>query len=451
VLGVDRGADEPSTGFGPRGIERALSTLRPHQRPSVQKRDYYETERRRVAGHFAPYLDPFVQQLCSSGYSPHVRSKYLSGFVHLAVWCGRVRIRPQELSEDVVDRFDRHARACKCRPLRLGRPRCGTRSEPGARVARVVLRVLRSIGIARPKAQPHLPPLIAAYTDWLRERGLAESTSLQLLRWSGLLLRSLGNDPRCYRPADLRRFVAVQCRDRGYEVRTGQFVVSCIRAFLRYLVIVGLSDPSLLDALPRIAHWRRASHPRYVSPVQVERTIATPSTTTPVGLRDRAALLLLARLGVRAGEVVRLTLADIDWAKRRIRIISGKSREAAWLPLPSDVAQALRAYIRKGRPATTDARVFVRTKAPFVGGDRPSMIVHLVVKALKLAEVDAPIRGAHVFRHSLATGLLRNGWSLQAIGALLRHRHPETTALYAKVDFTALRLVVQPWPKDRPN
>jgi site-specific recombinase XerD len=409
----------------------------------------YDIDRRRAAGRFAPYLDPLMEQLRGSGYGPDSRVTYRAGFVHLAAWCQRQRIRPRELTDDVVDRFARHARGCKCRPLGIGRPRRGPRSQDHARAARRVLQFLRSIGIARPRRRPRTTQLVAGYACWLRERGLAVSTSRHRLRWSGLLMESLGSDPGQYRPADVRHFITVQCRARRYKIATSQSVVAAVRAFLTYLVVVGRCDHSVLDALPRLAHWRRSSHPRYLSALQVERTIATPRVATPVGLRDRAALLLLARLGVRAGEVMRLTLADVDWGNRRIRIISSKTREPAWLPLPRDVAQALRVHIRKGRPVTSDQHVFVRAKAPLVGGGRPSMIGHLVVKALQRAGVDAPIRGPHVFRHSLATALLRNGWSLEAIGALLRHRHPESTAIYAKVDFKALRLVVQPWPDAR--
>jgi integrase/recombinase XerD len=312
-----------------------------------------------------------------------------------------------------------------------------------------VLRFLRALGVARLARGPREPALVIAYDGWLRERGIAPSTAWHRRRWSRLLTESLGHDPRRYRPADVRQFITVQCRARGYAIATSQSVVAAVRGFLRYLVIVGRCDASLLDAPPRLAQRRHSTHPRYLSTAQVERTIATARATTPIGLRDRAAMLLLARLGVRAGEVARLTLTDVDWTGKRVRIISSKTGEPAWLPLPGDAGLALRAYIRKGRPATADAHVFVRSRAPFVGCARTSMITHLVAKALQRAGVDSPIRGPHVFRHSLATALLRKGWSLQGIGALLRHRHPDTTAVYAKVDFNALRLVVQPWPDTR--
>jgi integrase/recombinase XerD len=400
------------------------------------------------ASSFAPHFRPFMKQLGAQGYTLDSRNRYRVGFVHLAAWCDRQGIRPRELTDDVVEQFARHARRCRCRVNGVGRPRHGRTTEH-LRATRSVLRFLRALGVARPARGPREPALVIAYDGWLRERGMAPSTAWHQRRWSRLLTESLGHDPRRYRPADVRQFITIQCRARGYAIATSQSVVAAVRGFLRYLVIVGRCDASLLDAPPRLAQRRHSTHPRYLSTAQVERTIATARATTPIGLRDRAAMLLLARLGVRAGEVARLTLTDVDWTGKRVRIISSKTGEPAWLPLPGDAAFALRAYIRKGRPATADAHVFVRSRAPFVGCVRTSMITHLVAKALQRAGVDSPIRGPHVFRHSLATALLRKGWSLQGIGALLRHRHPDTTAVYAKVDFNALRLVVQPWPAAR--
>jgi hypothetical protein len=199
----------------------------------------YDIDRRRAAGRFAPYLDPLMEQLRGSGYGPDSRVTYRAGFVHLAAWCQRQRIRPRELTDDVVDRFARHARGCKCRPLGIGRPRRGPRSQDHARAARRVLQFLRSIGIARPRRRPRTTQLVAGYACWLRERGLAVSTSRHRLRWSGLLMESLGSDPGQYRPADVRHFITVQCRARRYKIATSQSVVAAVRAFLTYLVVVG--------------------------------------------------------------------------------------------------------------------------------------------------------------------------------------------------------------------
>jgi site-specific recombinase XerD len=163
-------------------------------------------------------------------------------------------------------------------------------------------------------------------------------------------------------------------------------------------------------------------------------------------MRDHAILMLLARLGLRGGEVAGLRLSDIDSTRGRIRIVASKSGHVDMLPMPRDVQSSIVRYLKRGRPRTADDHVFVRSHPPFVAGASASMISQMVERTLRKAGVTAPNRGAYVFRHSIATKLLRAGWTLQAIGALLRHRHEETTAIYAKVDFGTLRAVVRRWP-----
>ena len=177
----------------------------------------------------------------------------------------------------------------------------------------------------------------------------------------------------------------------------------------------------------------------------MERILDGCDRKTSVGRRNHAILLLLARLGVRAGEVVGLSLDDIDWSTGQITI-RGKGGRSAQLPLPADVGAALAAYLRHDRPRSTTRRVFLRHRAPLVGFANSSTISSLVRRALKHAGVESAHTGAHVLRHSLATSLLRQGGSLDEIGELLRHQSPNTTAIYAKVDVTALHTLALPWP-----
>jgi site-specific recombinase XerD len=177
----------------------------------------------------------------------------------------------------------------------------------------------------------------------------------------------------------------------------------------------------------------------------VERLLKRCDRKTTVGRRNHAILLLLARLGVRAGEVIKLSLDDIDWDSGQITI-HGKGGKSAQLPLPADVGAALAAYLRHDRPPSTSRRVFLRHRAPLTGFSNPSTISSLVMRALKHAGVESAHTGAHVLRHSLATSLLRQGGSLDEIGELLRHQSPNTTAIYAKVDVTALHTLALPWP-----
>jgi integrase len=177
----------------------------------------------------------------------------------------------------------------------------------------------------------------------------------------------------------------------------------------------------------------------------VEQILKRCDRKTSIGRRNYAMLLLLARLGVRAGEVIRLSLEDIDWDSGQIAI-RGKGGKLAPLPLPPDVGAALAAYLRRDRPHSASRRVFLRHRAPITSFANPSTISTIVRRALKHAGVESAHKGAHVLRHSLATSLLRQGGSLDEMGELLRHPSPNTTTIYAKVDVTALHTLAMPWP-----
>jgi integrase/recombinase XerD len=177
----------------------------------------------------------------------------------------------------------------------------------------------------------------------------------------------------------------------------------------------------------------------------VRRLLARINRRTAVGRRDYAILLLLARLGLRSGEVVFLELDDINWKDGSFSV-RGKGGRRFQLPLPADVGEAIVAYVRHGRPTSNSRRVFLRAKAPFRGFLGPSAVGSIVRHALLRAGIDAPTTGAHQFRHGLATEMLRHGASLSEIGELLGHRSPETTKIYTKVDLDALRTLALPWP-----
>jgi len=220
--------------------------------------------------------------------------------------------------------------------------------------------------------------------------------------------------------------------------------------FLRFLLTEGKCAGDLGGAIPVLAHWRLSSLPRYLQPEEVEHIITSCESDSPVGRRDRAILLLLARLGLRAGDILRLHLGDIDWEEARIQV-SGKGRRQAWLPLTQEVGHAVVAYLQDGRPRTDTDVLFIRARAPFRAFASHSAISVIVARAMRRAGIKCPSRGAaHVLRHSAASSLLRQGASLQDIAAILRHRSIETTQIYAKVDVPTLRQIAQPWPEVRP-
>jgi len=208
----------------------------------------------------------------------------------------------------------------------------------------------------------------------------------------------------------------------------------------------GRTDANLEIGVPSVAHWAMADVPKYLSAEEVEKVLAGCNRDTALGRRDYAILLLLARLGLRGGEVLGLTLEDIDWDSGTITIPVTKNRRGARLPLPNDAGKAIAEYLRRDRPRCPCRRVFLRVNAPYAGLSSSPVISMVVAKALRRAGVQSARTGAHVFRHSFATALLRRGASLQEIGQLLRHNNPKTTAIYAKVDVEALRGIALRWP-----
>lgn len=229
------------------------------------------------------------------------------------------------------------------------------------------------------------------------------------------------------------------------HLKTAKLLTTALRSFLQYGRYRGDIRLDLAAVVPLVANWSMSSVPRAIAPDQVRRLLARINRRTAVGRRDYAILLLLARLGLRSGEVVFLELDDIDWKDGSFSV-RGKGGRRFQLPLPADVGEAIVAYVRHGRPASNSRRVFLRAKAPFRGFLGPSAVGSIVRHALLRAGIDAPTTGAHQFRHGLATEMLRHGASLSEIGELLGHRSPETTKIYTKVDLDALRTLALPWP-----
>jgi len=289
-----------------------------------------------------------------------------------------------------------------------------------------------------------IAPLVDEFCQWMfQHRGVMASTLVQYRRVVGGLLQSLGTDPTCYTAVGLREVV----RDRAGRHGPGhaRAIVSMTRMFVRFLSAQGLCTAGLEGALPTVPVWRLATLPRYVSVGEVTRIVHGCDARTTRGVRDRAVLLLLARLGLRAGDVADLRLTDLDWDDGSLRL-AGKGRWEARLPLPQEVGEAVLAYLRRGRPALVEAHVFLAVRPPH-GPLSSHAVSDIVARAIRRAGVRAPSHGAHLLRHSLATAMLRQGRSLQEIAAVLRHRSLTTTAHYAKVDVQALRQIAQPWPE----
>jgi integrase/recombinase XerD len=243
--------------------------------------------------------------------------------------------------------------------------------------------------------------------------------------------------------ADVTRFV--RCRARTIQSKRVQLMTTALRSFLRFARYRGDIDKDLAACVPAVANWTLSTIPRALPPEQVKQVLASVDRKTVVGRRDYAILLILARLGLRASEIRTLTLEDLDW-QEGLMTVRGKAGRYSQLPLPDDVGAAIADYLRNGRPTASSRLVFLRVKAPVGGFKGPSGVGSMVRHSLARAGIDASRKGAHQFRHALACQMLRQGASLSEIGELLRHRSPQTTAIYAKVDMASLATLALPWP-----
>jgi site-specific recombinase XerD len=388
------------------------------------------------------HLDAFAASLGETGYSPHTIDKHRRAATHFCFWAERLGLLVASFDESTLRRFRRHLSQCRC-PRRRG---CV--SSVAIRGVQLFLAHLRGCGVIVPARSGPAPRFGAAserFRLWVaRHRGLAAVTLLQYQRYLHPFLAALGDDPVAYEPARIRAFVIQHLRTRSRD--DVKHTVAAIRAYLRFLVAEGRVPARLVHCVPTVPQWRLSSLPRYLESADVERVIASCDVSTTKGLRDLAILLLLARLGFRAGDIIAMTVTDTDWKHGTLRV-RGKSRREALLPLPQDVGDALLAYMERGRPPAATDRMFLTVCAPTRPFTGPSSVSEIVDVALRRAGIgDAPSRGAHLLRHSAATAMLRTGSSLDTIAVVLRHQSPNTTALYAKVDFKMLRLVAQPWP-----
>ena len=287
-----------------------------------------------------------------------------------------------------------------------------------------------------------------AYGQYLRDtRALANATVINYLPFTHDFLRGcFGNGPVTLsrlRACDVVKFV--QREASRLHLKRAKLMTTALRSFLQYARFRGDVTLDLAAAVPVVANWSMPSIPRAIAADQVRQLLASIDRRTAMGRRDYAILLLLARLGLRSGEVAFLELDDVDWNAGRLRV-RGKGGQRNELPLPAAVGKAIAAYLRRGRPASSSRRVFLRAKAPIRGFEGASGVGSIVRHSLQRAGVDAPTYGAHQFRHGLATEMLRKGSSLAEIGEVLGHRHPQTTKIYTKVDIKALQTLALPWP-----
>jgi site-specific recombinase XerD len=402
-----------------------------------------KTLRRLRGGISGPHIDTFADDLERDRYAPASAVRYIRAAAHLGCFVQRRGGSLADLDLNTLDSFGRHLRRCRCPHFKRGK--IGYHSRFGVKLFHRHL-VDRGICPGEPVQDAAADPaLVIAFRDWFqRHRGVKEPTLRQYARGAAELLQTLGEDVGQWTVQAVRSFLLERASECGAP--TTQKLITSLRAFLRYLNFRGESRDDLALAIPAVAHWRLASLPRCLSAEEVGQLIAACDGPDPGRLRDRAILLLLARLGLRSGDVARLRLEDINWNRGTLQVM-GKGRYEVRLPLPQEVGDALLRYL-ECRPANIDTdHVFVRSIAPcrpFASGDGVSSVVE---HALKRAGIKAPAKGAHLLRHTAATEMLRNGVPLDQAGLVLRHRSIDMTAYYAKADVALLKQIAQPWPE----
>ena len=397
----------------------------------------------RHGGSLQPYIRNIAEHLIDQGYAVLSARNHLEVAAHLGRWMDDGAIPLRSLTDETLGRFARHL--CRC----SGAGRAGRRPSPRyVKRARFLVEYLRSQGIAPPVpvTEHATHPLLVSFRDWmLRHRGLSVWTMERYESLVSKLLPALGDDPSVYDAARVRQALLAHVHelDRVYA----RCYVSALRAFLRYLGVEGRCRPGLEEAVPTIPAWRLSSLPRYLDPLDVERVIESCDLSKACGVRDRAVLLLLARLGLRAGDIMTITLDDLDWQEGTLRV-RAKGRREICLPLPQDAGDAILEYLSRARPATKLSHVFLCSNAPIRAFPTSTVVSDIVRLALGRAGIaNPPSKGAHLLRHSAATAMLRRGASLDAIATVLRHQSTDTTAHYAKVDTKLLAGVTQPWPE----
>ena len=390
------------------------------------------------------YLEDFIIWLESQGYCGFTIRRHVREVVHFADWAEAEGLALRDLDRGALNRLC--SQLAERKSLRYP---CGKQKQI-CHSACLFVNFLEAVGAVEacpPRRSTQEPALLLQFREWMRTQRGTLDTTLSRYRLPIIdLLDDLGTEPSGFDAIGLRKFLLrrVSCFGQGKSKN----LATAVRMFVRFLIARGYCAPELEHAIPTVAKWRLSSLPKYLSIKDVECLINSCDQSSPLGARDRAILLLIARLGLRAGDVSALKFSNLLWEEGTL-IVSGKSRRQTRLPLPQEVGEAILYYLRHGRPHKISDRIFITTTAPFVPISRQA-VGQTVARAVRRTGISAPTQGAHLLRHSAATGMLREGVSLPAISALLRHASIETTTVYAKVDVDLLQEVAMPWPEVQP-
>jgi site-specific recombinase XerD len=392
------------------------------------------------SGPLCRHIQSYIAHVHEQGYKLKTIRYHLRLMANFNRWLVRTGRGLRDLNEATIEAFLRRL---------LGQRTWPAGERPALLRMLCILRETRATPQAKAVQLTPAQALAAQYRQYLtKERGCSDWTVENYSRHiDRFRAQRFGAGPVRFERLRAQHAIAFVQREagrhgRGYILQ----VVTGLRSFLRFLRYRGDITTDLAAAVPSVANWQKSHLPKHLPADAVQTVLDGCDLTTAVGRRDYAILLLLARLGLRAGEVVTLQLEDIDWDNGQLTIRSKKGRGWARLPLPSDVGKAISRYLRLDRPRCSCRNVFVRMVAPYRRISDSSVISGLTRNALQRAGVESVRNGAHLFRHSLATAMLRQGASLDEIGQVLRHKDADTTAIYAKVDLDALRRLAVSWP-----
>lgn len=387
------------------------------------------------------HIDAFLDQLRTARYSEVTLDKKRRVLATLSRWMKSMDIAAAHLDEPAIASF--MERLTGAPPARI---------QFELAVSRLFLAYLRRESIVRlptARGESDIAQLHRSYVDFLRQdRGLTANSVLVYAPFIRDFLEGQESGghilPDAFDANTIRNHLLTRCKGRSSEY--ARLMAVALRSFCRFLFLHGDTLRDLHGSVPTVRKCRQSSVPTFLTPEQQEALIAATDRSTPTGRRDYAILLLLARLGLRANEIVALELSDIRWSSAEL-VIHGKGQMVEHMPLLSDVGAALARYLHDDRGTSTSRRVFLRIWAPRVGLAGPGAIGHIVRLAFVRAGFRPACRGAaHLFRHALATTMIRHGASMAEIAEVLRHRSQNSTAIYAKVAFEDLRGVARSWP-----
>lgn len=395
------------------------------------------------SGILGKQIDDFATYFVAQGYSKKTFRSRFGLISKLSLWLQAHKLKLNDLNEQQLGKFIQYRKKTTANFIGKG----------DGKTLQLLVEFLRIKGVIPEQKIPapeneSVEKQIREFALYLlEEKGLLAST---VKRNGGVirqfLLKLFGQ--QTFSPQELSRSSLLtyisDCREH-YSSKNTQLIASILRSFLHFLLITGEIKTELAQCIPSIHAYRAAHLPEFLTPEQIKKLLSACDQSSPSGCRNYAILLLLIRLGVRASEVLNLSLDDINWPQGTIQIY-GKRKKCRVLPLPHDVGKAIATYLKTSRPHCLSRQVFIRSRAPFQGLHNSSTISSIVRRALIAAELSPQLQGAHLLRYTAATEALRCGATLFEIGDLLGHCSVDTTALYTKVDIVRLKEIAMPWP-----